>query len=118
MAVTYIANAQNFVWGIPAGQTVATIGRNVSVSQNRTADTEELKTIDGETDGLVLLDKGSELSIEAIIPASDASQIDAAGTLTWNGTTFVVLAVKRDWQQRGWARISVSLRAWDAMPIS
>lgn len=117
MAVVKLAQAQNFVWGIPSGQQYAALGRNVSVSVDRTAETENLDTIDGETDGMVLYNKAAEVTVEAIIPATNASTLDAGATLTVAGYKIVVTSVRRNWTQKGWARITVTGRKPDAMSI-
>ena len=117
MAVVKLANAQNFVWGIPSGKQYQALGRNVSVSVNRTAETEPLDTIDGETDGMVLYNKAAEVTVEAILPVNESATIDAGSVLTVAGYKILVTGVQRNWQQKGWARITVTGRKPDTLAL-
>jgi hypothetical protein len=118
MSASKIAEAANFVWGLPSGQQLAGIGRNVSVRKRRTAEQEPLQTTDGETDGVVVLDKATEVTLEAIIPSSNASAADVAETLTYDSTVYLVQEVERSWERRGWAKITLTLKKWDAMTLT
>ena len=107
MAVVKIAQAANFVWGIPSGRQYSALGRNVSVSVRRTAESETLDTIDGETDGMVVYNKGSEVTIEAILPVTESATLDVGSVVTAAGVKILVTEISRQWQQKGWARITL-----------
>jgi hypothetical protein len=117
MAVVKIAQAANFVWGIPSGQQYQALGRNVSVSVDRTAETETLDTIEGETDGMVLYNKANEVTVEAILPVSGIGTLDVGSTVTVAGYKIVVKDLKRQWQQKGWARVTLTGSKPDTLSI-
>ena len=107
-------NAANFVWDLPSGKQFSAIGRNVSVNKKRGAEQATLPTDDGETDGLVIYDKNTELTVEAILPTS-GSLPDVGDVVTIDSTKYVVLDASNSWTRKDWAKISLTVKAWDAM---
>lgn len=107
-------NAANFVWDLPSGKQFSAIGRNVSVNKVRGAEQATLATDDGETDGIVLYDANTELTVEAILPTSGALP-EVGDVVTVESTKYVVMSARNAWQRKDWAKISLTVKAWDAM---
>ena len=107
-------NAANFVWDLPSGKQFSAIGRNVSVNKKRGAEQATLPTDDGETDGVVIYDANTELTVEAILPTSGELP-DVGDVVTIESTKYVVLEASNSWTRKDWAKISLTVKAWDAM---
>lgn len=110
--------ATNFVWGIPTDVRVSGVGRNVNISIRRTSDQEELQDEVGETDGIIFLNKVREGSIEAIIPTASMATLEIANTLSVDGTTYLIMDYEKRWENRGWAKVSINVKVWDAISVS
>lgn len=111
MSVTTLGNATNFVWDLPSGKQVNSVGRNVSVSQHPSAETAELPADDGQTDGVVFYNDKEEVTIEAIIPTSD-SDIAIGSILTFDSKSFAVLDWSKSWTRKDWAKVNITANAW------
>lgn len=116
-------NAADFVWDIPTGEQFSTVGRNVSVNRKRGAEQSELPTDEGETDGIVIYNPNTEVSIEAIMAVGGLpSGFDPGTVLTLTrGTStekFLILEFSRSWTRKDWAKVSVTAKAWDAMTLA
>lgn len=107
-------NAANFVWDLPSGKQFSAIGRNVSINKKRGAEQATLPTDEGETDGLVIYDKNTELAVEAILPTNGALP-DVGDVVEIDSTKYVVLDASNSWTRKDWAKISLTVKAWDAM---
>lgn len=111
MSATTLGNATNFVWDLPSGKQVSSVGRNVTVTQHPSAETSELPADDGQTDGVVFFNDKEEVTIEAIIPTSD-SDIAIGSILTFDSKSFAVMDWSKVWTRKDWAKVNITATAW------
>lgn len=111
MSVNAKGNATQFVWDLPSGKQVTSVGRNVSVSQHPTAETAELPADEGQTDGVVFFNDKEEVTIEAIIPVQD-SDIAIGSILTFDSKSFAVMDWTKSWTRKDWAKVNITANAW------
>lgn len=111
MAITKKGEAQNYVWGIPSG-IITTTGRIRTISSARSVEKEPLQDEQGETDGLVYLDKQTGGTIEALIPTG-FHDIELASSVTFDGKVCHIEKVTKNWEYRGWAKYTIEVSGYD-----
>ena len=108
-AMTKTGSAANFVWGLPQGVNIATYGRVVSFSSNRTSDKEPLPDENGETDGVVYYNHRNEGTLEAIIKSSSMPTVEIAQSVTIDSVTYIIESFIKNWERGAWAKITLTV---------
>lgn len=115
MAVTLKPSGTTAVWGIKteSGDTFAS-AKIVSQKVSKSFEQEPLLNSDGETVGLAIYDKKTELEIEVVVETGTPNP--ALGTdIQIAGVACIVTGVDESWEQRGWKKLSIKAVKYDAM---
>lgn len=111
MALIKKGEAANYQWGIPSG-VVTVSGRITDIRKTRSIDQEELQDENGETDGVIFLDKKSSAQVDMIIPSS-FTDVELASSITVDGDVGFITNVEKQWERRGYAKVTLTISGWD-----
>ena len=113
--ITTTGQAANFVWGLPSGVNVTTYGRVQSFRAARTSEKEPLKDANGNTDGVVYYDFGTDGTLEAILPNANLPTLEIAVDVTIDGDRYHIEGFEKNWTAGGWAKITLTLKHYDGI---
>lgn len=104
-------NAAEAFWGVPDS---VYSGRVVRCSIASSGEEVMLSTSLGEDDGMVMFNDKDELDIEMIYTTA-VTPPSRGDAFTLGGVTGYVLNVTKNWEYKGWRKITVKATDWKAM---